>query len=145
MLIALAFEQKPSMVEIAGILVGTGQAVALPSDLTFLIVFNSITKSRTLETVVNQEISTLGLASPVLCSSLNINTVEAVVYKFDCFVVDDDDLLSQAPMLLLHFSHPIAIVSKIVTEPEETTNALKECVEWSIKKRLPPWKQLIMI
>jgi hypothetical protein len=33
MLIALAFEQKPSMVEIAGILVGTGQAVALPSGL----------------------------------------------------------------------------------------------------------------
>jgi SAM-dependent methyltransferase len=146
MLKALEFEQTPSMVEIAGILVGTGQAVALPWGLNVPNSFSTtLYNRRVVETVVNQEMSMVALASPLSSSGMNINAVEAVVYGLSSAGVNDDDLLSQSLDQLSHSSYPIAIDGKIVDEPEEIANSLKAGVEWSIKNRLPLWKQLKMI
>ncbi len=146
MLKELSFDQRPSMVEVAGILVGTGQAVPLPWGLETRQDFSTLLFNRNIvETVVNQESSTVALASPLSGSGLNINAVEAVVYKLKVSGVEDDRLLPQAIDFLSHSSQRIAIDGKIVTDPMEIAASLRDGVEWSIKHRLPLWKHLMMI
>ena len=146
MLEALSFEQRPSMVEIAGILVGTGQAVPLPWGLDVEQDFSALFFNKNIvETVVSQETSVVALASPLSSSGLNINAVEAVIYKLKVSGVRDDCLQPEAIKFLSRSSQPIAIDGKIVTDPEEIAASLREGVEWSINHRLPLWKHLKMI
>ena len=134
------------MVEIAGILVGTGQAVPLPWGLDVEQDFSALFFNKNIvETVVSQETSVVALASPLSSSGLNINAVEAVIYKLKVSGVRDDCLQPEAIKFLSRSSQPIAIDGKIVTDPEEIAASLREGVEWSINHRLPLWKHLKMI
>lgn len=146
MLKDLYFDQRPSMVEIAGILVGTAQAIPLPWGLNIECNFSSLFYNKNIvETVVNQESSTAALASPLSGSGMNINAIEAIIYKLKISGVSDHHLLHQTIDFLSHSPQPIAIDGKIIADPAEIANTLRDGVEWSINHRLRLWKQLKMI
>jgi len=139
-------EKIPSLAEIAGILVGSGQAIPLPwgidqkKDFTALL-FNL----RVVKTVLARESSFVALASPLAGSGLNFNAIEAIVYYFAFQGLNNNEIFNQALNLLSKDSNPIAIDGKIVDNHEEKISSLKQGIMWSIDYRIPLWRQLLML
>jgi len=139
-------EKIPSMVEIAGILVGTGQAIPLPWGLDLKSNFSTLLFNRkVVAPIIAREASVVALASPLASSGLNFNAIEAIIYHLASSGLGDNELDSHALDLLSNEPNPIAIDGKIVSDPEEIKSSLRAGIKWSIENRIPLWKELLML
>lgn len=139
-------EKTPSMVEIAGILVGTGQAIPLPWGLELKANFSTLLFNRkVIAPILAREASVVALASPLASSGLNFNAIEAIIYHLASSGLDHAELASNALKMLSNEPNPIAIDGKIVSDPEEIKSSLSDGIRWSIENRIPLWKELMML
>jgi len=136
-------EKMPSMVEIAGILVGTGQALLLPWGTKLKSNFaTDFYNRKVIEPVIAHESTLAALASPLACSGLYFNAVEATIYHLVISGLKGAALVSHALELLKPDKNEIVIDGETITEPKEIEEKLKEGVLWTIDNRLPVWEQL---
>lgn len=139
-------EKIPALAEIAGILVGTSQALPLPwgihenKNYTTTLFNQNATKP-----ALNRESSFVALASPLASSGLNLNAIESVVYHFAAKNYANSEILTESLNFLTQGSNPIMIDGKLVNEPDEIIASLKEGVLWAIENRIPLWKTLLML
>lgn len=134
----------PSIVEIAGILIGTGQAILLPWGLNNRESF--ITHSfnrRIIAPVILRESSSATLASTLSCSGINFNAIEATIYELLCSGFEGDKLAKRALELLSE--DQIAVDGKIINDPLEIQSRLKDDVLWCINQRVSLWKYLQLL
>ncbi len=133
----------PSMVEIAGILVGTGQALLLPWGTKLKSNFaTDFYNRKVIEPVIAHESALAALASPLACSGLYFNAVEATIYYLVTSDFKGAELVAQALKLLKPANNEMTIDGETISDPEEIEEKLKEGVLWTIDNRLPVWEQL---
>jgi hypothetical protein len=137
-------EKLPSLVEIAGILIGTGQAILLPWGLNNRANYIAHSFNRkAIVSVILRERSFATLTSTLSCSGINFNAMEATIFQLLCSGVERDELAKQALELLSR--DQISIDGEIINDPLEIQSRLKDDVMWCINKRAPLWKQLQLL
>jgi hypothetical protein len=137
-------EKIPSMVEIAGILIGTSQAILLPWGLNTRESYIAHSFNlKTIAPVILRESSSATLASTLSCSGINFNAMEATIYQLLCSDVEEEELAKKALVLLSR--DQIVIDGEIINDPLEIQSRLKDEVMWCINKRIPLWKHLQLL
>ena len=139
-------EKIPAMTEIAGILVGTSQALPLPWGVN--VKTNYTTKlfnQNAVMPAVNRESSIVALASPLTGSGLNFNAIESIVYHLASSYKNKSEIVTEALDILTHGAESIIIDDKTVSDIVEIKSAFKEGILWTIENRIPLWKQLLML
>ena len=145
-----AFKQKnikiPSMVEIAGILVGTNQALPLPWGLKDE--YNYIThkfNSKAIVPVIERENSVAAIASSLAGSGINLNAIESIVYHVALTTNNDSLIIDESLKILSASPNPIIIDGEEIHDPEMITSSLKDGIIWTVQKRIPIWRNLKML
>jgi SAM-dependent methyltransferase len=139
-------EKTPSMVEIAGILVGTGQVLLLPWGTELKSSFaTQFYNCKVIEPVIAHESGLVALASPLACSGLYFNAVETTIFHLVTSGLKGEELISNSLKLLKPDKNEIVIDGETITDPMEIEEKLKEGIQWTIDNRIPIWKQLFMI
>lgn len=135
----------PSLVEIAGVLVGTGQAAAVPPggmDRTSQTA-RAYNVAATLE-VAEQRAATASISLPVLGSGTTLQTMEASVFHAVATgtPAETDPVVRVIIDRLAVAGIPLRLDSKIVTDPEEQRAIVFESVDWCLKERKALWSGL---
>ncbi|QTL01697.1 class I SAM-dependent methyltransferase [Aquabacter sp. L1I39] len=135
----------PSMVEMAGILIGSGQALAVPSGLSPA---PSATTRRlnhaAARAVAEQRAAVAEMASPLTGSGTTLTTVEALV--FDALAHgrprDEAALLAHIAPTLMASNTPLMRDGKVIAEPHERLETVREAVGWSLQNRVHLWEAM---
>lgn len=138
-------EGAPSLVEIAGILVGTGQAAAVPpgafgrtSDAA-----RAYNIAATLE-VAEQRAATTSISLPGIASGTTLQTMEASVYHAVATgtVPESEPVTRVLVDRLMAAGIPLRLEAKVITDPAEQRAVVAESVEWCLKQRMGLWTSL---
>lgn len=139
-------EKRPSVVEIAGILVGTNQAMPLPWGIDLKKDFSTqFFNHKIVQSIILEESSIIALASPLSGSGLNLNALEATIYYLSASGLSGEDLRQQSLKLISKSKRPLLIDGEVVANPEELEKRLSEAISWCINNRVNIWKNLLML
>ncbi|MEP9379112.1 class I SAM-dependent methyltransferase [Aquabacter sp. CN5-332] len=135
----------PSLVEIAGILVGSGQAQIAPwgmgagSNAGAAALNRAATRE-----VAEQRSSFASIAAPLTGSGLTLQTMEALV--FDAIATGTprapDAVISKVADRVRSGGVPLQKDGKAIDAPDAQLAVVAESVEWCFTRRLPLWDQL---
>lgn len=135
----------PSLVEMAGILVGSGQALPVPNGLSPA----SSEPARQLNraaarAVAEQRAAVAEMASPLTGSGTTLTTVEALV--FDALANgaprEEAALLAHIAPALLASNTPLMRDGKVIAAPEERLDVVRDAVGWSLEHRVHLWEAM---
>ncbi|HQS08484.1 MAG: methylase [Rhizobiales bacterium 24-66-13] len=136
---------SPSLVELAGILIGTAQALPVPFGLSAGARTASLELNRAaVREVAEKRAKTAVVAAPLTGSGLTLTTMEALVYDGLARGVP-----AELPALLAHVEAcmaadavPLMRDGKRMENAEEARAAVTEGVQWCFENRLPMWRQM---
>ncbi|TDT99770.1 methyltransferase family protein [Azorhizobium sp. AG788] len=134
----------PSMVEIAGVLVGSGQAIAIPPQQ---LPRNdaAVRLNRLLaQEVAEQRAATAAIATPLTGSGLNLTTMEgAVFHALATGITPEHGALTDTIVNRLAASGtPLARDGNVITSPEGQREIVGESADWCLRIRVPLWEAL---
>ncbi len=139
-----ALAGAPSMVEIAGILVGSGQALPLPRGLDREAAPGARALNRAaVAPVVNRHAATAFVAAPGSGSGMTLTTLEALIYAALA-----DGVAGERDALTAHLDGrlpPDALTGDDgapMGSPEALRRRVAEGVAWCLAHRLPLWRRL---
>ncbi|OYW55650.1 MAG: hypothetical protein B7Z30_12920 [Rhizobiales bacterium 12-68-15] len=138
-------EGAPSLVEIAGVLVGTAQATPIPPGA-----FGRISASAQLfniastQEVAEQRTATASISLPVTGSGMTLQTMEASVFHAVATGTPPEpgpvtDVIIRR---LKAAGIPLRLENRVITEPSEQRAVVAESVEWCLKERMGLWTAL---
>ncbi|MFG1462653.1 class I SAM-dependent methyltransferase [Xanthobacter sp. DSM 24535] len=138
-------EGGPSLVEMAGILVGSGQALPVPFGLSVEAspASRALNRAAVLE-VAEKRAKTAVVAAPLTGSGLTLTTMESLVYDGLANGVPGElpALLAHAQARMAQGAVPLMREGKRIEDPAETQAAIAEGVHWCFENRLPFWRQV---
>lgn len=138
----------PSMVEIAGILVGTAQALPLPWGLDCAGSEAALAYNRAaVLPVARRQASAAAVTAPLAGSGMTLNTLEALVYDAITRGVPAEHaaLVAHVGRNFGEGSGPMLKDGEVIAQPEALQKAVAEGVTWTLQHRLPLWRALKMI
>lgn len=137
-------EGAPSMVEIAGVLVGSGQALPVPPAADAASP-SAVQLNRVLTLdVAEQRAATASIAAPFTGSGLNLTTMEgAVFHALTIGVTAEVNALTDHILARLVASNtPLSRDGQVISSEEGRREIVSESVEWCLRIRLPLWRGL---
>ncbi len=139
---------RPSMVELAGILVGTGQALPMPFGLTG----TASPAARELNRLAVREVAqtrakTASVAAPLTGSGVTLNTMEALVYDALAHGVpaELEPLTAYVEARMAENAVPLQREGTPIEGAEAVQAVIRESVQWCFDHRLAFWRQVEMI
>ncbi len=135
----------PSALEIAGILVGSGQAQIVPWGLgTGRNAGASALNRAATREVAEQRAAFASIAAPLTGSGLTLQTMEALV--FDAIATgtarNSDAVISHVAARVRAGGVPLQKDGKTIDSAEAQLAVVAESVDWCFARRLPLWDQL---
>ena len=136
----------PSMVELAGILAGTSQAILLPWGLSNRGLTEQVLRYNVRATaeVFEQRAAHTAIALPLSGGGMSLPTMDALVY-FGITggrATSDEELVELLYRKLSAGKVPLMKDGAVVSEPEAVRAMIVESVAWGLQHRVPLWKQL---
>jgi len=139
---------RPSMVELGGILVGTAQALPLPYGLTGTADRAALELNRlAVREVAEKRAKTASVAAPLTGSGLTLNTMEALVYDAlaNGVAAEFAPLLAYVEARMADNAVPLMRDGEPIEGTDAMQAAIRESVQWCIDRRLAFWQQTLMI
>lgn len=138
-------EGAPSMVEIAGVLVGTGQAAPVPPGALgrTSVPARTYNIAATLE-VAEQRAATTSISLPAIGSGTTLQTMEASVFHAVATgtAPEPEPVTRVMVERLMLAGIPLRLEAKVITDPAEQRAVVAESVEWCLRERMGLWTAL---
>jgi len=134
----------PTLVELAGVLVGSGQALPLPPDGAGVSAgVQRLNRILSLE-VAEQRAASASIAAPLAGSGLSLTTMEGAVFHALATGIDADPqtLTDHIFARITASGTPLAREGAVITDMEDQRKIIGESVDWCLRIRLPLWTSL---
>ncbi|GGF57698.1 hypothetical protein GCM10007301_16750 [Azorhizobium oxalatiphilum] len=134
----------PSMVEIAGVLVGSGQALPVPPAAKAESPAAARLNRVLTQDVAEQRAATASIAAPFAGSGLNLTTMEGAVFHAVSIGVEAEReaLTDHILKRLLASGTPLARDGQVISSVEGQREIVAESVDWCLRIRIPLWRAL---
>lgn len=135
----------PSLVEMAGILIGSGQALPVPNGLSPAPSEGALRLNRAAaRAVAEQRAAVAEMASPLTGSGTTLTTAEALV--FDALAQgtprEEAALLAHIAPALLASQTPLMRDGKVIAEAHERLETVRDAIGWSLAHRVHLWEAM---
>lgn len=131
--------------EIAGLLVGSGQAVSIHWENSAGAGASDLFNRNAIEKVLRKEELTATLAIPKIGSGLNINAIEAVILSLLRSGTCMADLRNATLAILVEGEGPLNIDGEITSDKNKIKLALEDAYDWFVKNTLLVWRNIELI
>jgi len=131
--------------EIAGLLVGSGQAASIHWEQAGATDANNLFNQMKIAKVLQKEEPMATLAVPKIGSGLNVNAIEAVIFNLLTAGTNLADLRSATLAILVESEGPLNIDGEITTDKDKIKAALEDAYDWFLKNTFQIWKNIGLI